>query len=146
MSTITLQVDNAAGGQDRIRVGLRGIEVGTSIDLGDARAADLLRTNVGELRDALGRHGLTADTVQISAAARPSEVGETSRALSAAAGATRADASSAGNGNGNGSTTSQQQSQRDPSQQQARDDRRSRHGAHDADDKQDPRSRSRRSR
>jgi hypothetical protein len=115
MSSLTLSIDNLAGGVDRIRIGLRGLEVGTSIDLADKSVAERVQAGIGELRSALGRHGLTTDTVQISSAGRAAEAVDSGRLVAAAAGASGADRS--------GTSTSSGSSQQQSSQQQARDPR-----------------------
>jgi hypothetical protein len=125
MSQLTLSIDNAAGGQDRIRVGLLGGDVGASISVGDGSTADRLRAGVGELREALGRHGLTADTVQISGTTRTTEAADANRVLAAAVGGTRTEQASAGS-----SSNSSQQQSREQSQQHARDAQRD--GQHDS--------------
>jgi hypothetical protein len=69
MSRMTLQVDGPEGGQDRIRVDVRGTSVDASIDTSTAAAADRLSSRVTELRQALERHGLSPDTVQVTSVA-----------------------------------------------------------------------------
>ena len=69
VSRMTLNVDTADGGQDRITVDLRGASVGTQIHT-DAGNAEQLRLRTAELQDALGRHGLESDSVRITSAAR----------------------------------------------------------------------------
>jgi|GEM_PF-767104 len=64
MSRMTLDVEGPNGPQ-RITVDLRGNSVGTHITT-DAESADRMRLHTGELADALGRLGLTADSVRIS--------------------------------------------------------------------------------
>lgn len=78
LSRLTMQVDGA-NGDDRITIDLRGKTVGTHIST-DASTADGLRARTGELQDALGRHGLDADTVRISNTAR-AEASDASRAV-----------------------------------------------------------------
>lgn len=68
VSRLTLSVDGENGG-DRITIDLRGKSVGTTIST-DAASADNMRARTGELQDALGRHGLEADTVRISGTSR----------------------------------------------------------------------------
>jgi hypothetical protein len=73
LSHLTLRLENAAGGEDRIRVDLRSgaglaAEVGARIDVADAGEAGRLAARAGELRDALARHGLSADAVRVGAA------------------------------------------------------------------------------
>jgi hypothetical protein len=71
ISRLTLSVDGVDGGDDRITIDLRGRTVGTQITT-DAATADGLRARTGELQDALSRHGLESDRVQISNAGKSS--------------------------------------------------------------------------
>jgi hypothetical protein len=77
ISRLTMTVDGV-NGDDRITVDLRGKSVGTHIST-DANTADALRARTGELQDALGRHGLDADTVRVSGTVR-TEQGDATRA------------------------------------------------------------------
>lgn len=79
LSRMTLNVENANGTQDRITVDLRGTAVDTAIAT-DAASAERMKLRTGELQDALGRHGLEADTVRISATAK-AEQSDSSRAI-----------------------------------------------------------------
>jgi hypothetical protein len=124
LSHLTLRIDNAAGGQDHIRIDLRGLTVDTQIAVADANTAERMSDHMGELRDALGRQGLSADTVTIStagaraadtAAAAPSDAGRA--AVVAAAGAAR-DAG-ASSGSTPQQSSSQQQQDHDPSPRDA---------------------------
>ena len=69
VSHVTLQVDAPEGGQDRIRIDLRGSAIETTIDLQDPAAAERLRNRAGELQGALERHGLEPEPVRIRSAA-----------------------------------------------------------------------------
>jgi hypothetical protein len=75
LNRVTLNVDGANGVQERITLDVRGNTVSTHIRT-DAQTADALRLRTAELQDALGRHGLDAESVRVSAAARPSEGAE----------------------------------------------------------------------
>ncbi len=68
LSRMTLDIDGP-NGTERITVDLRGNVVGTHITT-DTDNAARLRAHTGELQDALGRQGLTADSVRISSSAR----------------------------------------------------------------------------
>ncbi|AHG87729.1 peptidase M15B and M15C DD-carboxypeptidase VanY/endolysin [Gemmatirosa kalamazoonensis] len=148
MSSITLRLENLAGGIDRIRVGLRGLEVGASIDLADHAAAERMRASVNELRGALDRHGLTTDTVQISSVGRGAEAIDAGRLVAAAAGTSGAERSGAGGSSSQGSQQGAQQQgrdaqgrdaqARDAQQRDANDQRRQRRDA-DSPDDTDPR-------
>lgn len=107
LSRMTLNVENANGTQDRITVDLRGNVVDTFIST-DASSAERMKLRTGELQEAMGRHGLDAERVRISGAAK-SEPSEASRAIGSERDALRT--------NGTTQTTSgegaQSQSQRD---------------------------------
>ena len=77
LSRMTLNVENANGTQDRITVDLRGNVVDTFIST-DASSAERMKLRTGELQESLGRHGLDAERVQISGAAK-SEPSDASR-------------------------------------------------------------------
>ena len=130
LSHITLRIDGASGVQETIRVDLRGTNVGATIAVDNGAVAERLRAGVGELREALGRHGLSADTVQISAAGRgasesatPVDAARAAAAISGAASAER------GGDAGQSGSSDQQQSgreqgdrgQREQSREQRRD-------------------------
>ena len=68
LSHMLLQVDNAEGGQDRMRVDLRGSSVGATIDVADASAADQLRSRMQELAHALESRGLDASSLRVRVA------------------------------------------------------------------------------
>jgi hypothetical protein len=69
VSRLTMTVDAADGGQDRITIGMRGSAIETHIST-DASSAEQMRLRTGALQEALGRQGLDGDTVRISAGAR----------------------------------------------------------------------------
>jgi hypothetical protein len=69
VSRLTLNVDGADGGQDRITVDLRGNSVNTQINT-DVASAERLRMRTAELQDALGRHGLESESVRVAGATR----------------------------------------------------------------------------
>lgn len=64
LSRLTLQLDGAAG-VERVRLDLRGLQLAAGLTATDAAAADRLAAGIGDLRAALARHGLQADTVEI---------------------------------------------------------------------------------
>ncbi|MEO6864673.1 MAG: hypothetical protein ABI229_04405 [Gemmatimonadaceae bacterium] len=69
LSHVTLNIDNAAGGSDKITVQLRGGAVDTAISLGDPNRADRMSLRVGELQRALEQHGLDATTIRVASTA-----------------------------------------------------------------------------
>jgi len=75
LSHVTLNVDNAAGGSDRITVQLRGGAVDTAISLGDPNRADRMSLRVGELQHALEQHGLDASAISVASTAGSSGPG-----------------------------------------------------------------------
>ena len=107
LSRMTLNVDNGNGTQDKITVDLRGNVVDTFIST-DASSAERMKLRTGELQESLGRHGLDAESVRISGAAK-SEQSDASRGIGSERDALRM--------NGTTQTTSgegaQSQSQRD---------------------------------
>ena len=66
-SSLTLRLDNGMGGEDRVRLDLRGTTVGATMDVGDARLAERIGSTIHELRQALERRGLTAERLQVRA-------------------------------------------------------------------------------
>ncbi len=69
LSQVTLNVDNAAGGMDKITVQLRAGVVDTAISLGDPNRADKMSLRVGELQHALEQHGLDATAISVGSTA-----------------------------------------------------------------------------
>jgi hypothetical protein len=65
MSSVLLRLDHPDGGEDRIRVDLRGTTVGATLDIRDAAAADNLRAHAMELQAQLGRHGLEGEAIAV---------------------------------------------------------------------------------
>ena len=108
VSRMTLHIDTADGGQDRITVDLRGTAVGTQIRT-DVENAERLRLRTAELQDALGRHGLESDSVRISGAAR-NELNDAARIVSSERDGLRL--STAQHGAANDSATNQGQRDR----------------------------------
>jgi hypothetical protein len=66
LSQVTLNVDNAAGGSDKITVQLRAGVVDTAISVGDPNRADKMSLRVGELQHALEQHGLDATAISVA--------------------------------------------------------------------------------
>jgi hypothetical protein len=79
VSHMTLRLDNAAGGEDRIRVDLRGLSVGATIDLSDPAAADRVSARIAELQRALERQGLETESLRVRSAAHLTDTVELSR-------------------------------------------------------------------
>ena len=66
LSQVTLNVDNATGGSDKITVQLRAGVVDTAISVGDPNRADKMSLRVGELQHALEQHGLDATAINVA--------------------------------------------------------------------------------
>lgn len=66
LSQMVLRLDNAVGGEDRIRVDLRGTSVGASLSLGDPIAAARMQSELGQLQKALERRGLQAEHLSVA--------------------------------------------------------------------------------
>ncbi len=67
LSSVLLRLDHPEGGEDRIRIDLRGHSVSTVMDVRDPVAADRLATHAPELSRALAQHGLEPEAVTIRA-------------------------------------------------------------------------------
>jgi hypothetical protein len=65
LSHLTLMLDNAAGGSDRIRVDVRGSQMGAVLELSDPVLRDRVSSNLGELQHALEQRGLQSDGLQV---------------------------------------------------------------------------------
>ena len=127
VSSVMLRLDHPEGGEDRIRVDLRGRTVGATLDVSDANAADHLRAHTRELHQALERAGLEGERVVVRSA------GDGGQALASAAGAERDSVRAASTPSGNTGTGA---SPRDP--------RSSREPNHSQRDHDQPASRQRR--
>ncbi len=145
LSQVVLRLDDGQGGEDRIRVGLRGTSVGASIDLRDASQVERLTSRLGELQQSLERRGLDAESLRVRnvAVAGAPVMDEVTRSTGAAASQQvrdlellRTSASSMSDG---ASTPDRERGQGQQSQSSARDD--ARQGSHTSDD---PRQRARR--
>src|SRR5690606_40395413 len=53
LSQVVLRLDNGVGGEDRIRVDLRGSSVGAALEVGDPLTAARLQSELGQLQPAL---------------------------------------------------------------------------------------------
>ncbi|HET7322336.1 MAG TPA: M15 family metallopeptidase, partial [Longimicrobiaceae bacterium] len=86
LSSVVLRVDNPNGTRDRVRVSLRGASVGATVDLGSRAAIEPLASRVSELQQALGRHGLETDSVQVRAASARTDAADLARVAAALGG------------------------------------------------------------
>jgi hypothetical protein len=62
---LLLRLDSPSGGEDRIRVDLRGSTVEATLSIDNRGEAERLASRVSELRQSLGNHGLEAEAVKI---------------------------------------------------------------------------------
>ena len=85
LSQVVLRLERPDGGEDRLRVDLRGSTVSATLDVADRAAADSLGANVKELQRALERHGFEADALPVRTSARGLESSTLARAVGAAA-------------------------------------------------------------
>ena len=109
VSSVLLRLDHPEGGEDRVRVDLRGSTVGATIDVRDPVAADNLRAHAAELQAQLGRQGLESEAIAVRTMTRaPEPALGAAGALGAEREAVRTSGTS-GSGTGSGSTA-----QRDP--------------------------------
>jgi hypothetical protein len=65
LSHVVLRLDDGDGNPDLIRVGVRGSGVDATLALRDPAVAGRLEAQIGELHQALGRHGLTGESLQV---------------------------------------------------------------------------------
>ncbi|HEU4629138.1 MAG TPA: hypothetical protein VFS08_05310, partial [Gemmatimonadaceae bacterium] len=65
LSHLTLALDGAGGATDRVRVALRGNDVGATLELSDAVTAHRVGAHLGELQQALEQRGLRAEALQV---------------------------------------------------------------------------------
>ena len=68
ISHLTLSLDDGQGGQDQVRVGMRGSSVGASFDMSNAASADRVSSRLGELTRSLAQRGLDPQAFQVRAA------------------------------------------------------------------------------
>jgi hypothetical protein len=83
LSQVMLRLERPDGGEDRVRVDLRGNTVSATLDVGDQAAADRLTANVKELQRSLERHGFETDSLTVRTATRSMESSTLSRAVGA---------------------------------------------------------------
>ena len=111
LSSVMLRLDHPEGGEDRIRIDLRGRTIGATLDVADPRAAEQLRAHVPELQQALQRRGLEGEGMVVrSTSSRITDVA----ALNASAAAAERDvarAASATASDGGGSTAKDSRNQ-----------------------------------
>ncbi|CAN5238846.1 hypothetical protein BH09GEM1_BH09GEM1_12250 [soil metagenome] len=67
LSRLSLALDDGNGGQDVVRIGVRGTSVGASFDMRDSAGVDRVTSRLGELTRALERRGLEPQGFQVRA-------------------------------------------------------------------------------
>jgi hypothetical protein len=72
LASVVLRLEAPGGGEDRVRVDLRGATIDTTFDVRDRAAADHLRLHSGELQRALERQGLEGDSITVRSVATDS--------------------------------------------------------------------------
>lgn len=65
MSHVVLRLDDADGGPELIRIGIRDRAVDAMLSTRDPVAASRLEAQIGDLQQALGRHGLQSDSLRV---------------------------------------------------------------------------------
>jgi hypothetical protein len=76
---MVLRLDNPMGGEDRIRVDLRGGSVGAALSMGDAATAARIQAEIGQLQKALEGRGLQAEHLSVTSAVAGRELAEALR-------------------------------------------------------------------
>ncbi len=85
LSQVLLRLERPDGGEDRVRVDLRGTAISATLDVGDQAAADRLGANMQELQRALEHHGFDAEALTVRTTSRSAEATMLARAAGAAA-------------------------------------------------------------
>jgi hypothetical protein len=83
LSQVMLRLERPDGGEDRLRIGLRGNTINATLDVGDQAAADRMNANVKELRQTLEQQGFQTDSLTVRTTARAMESSTLSRAAGA---------------------------------------------------------------
>ncbi|MEX0912215.1 MAG: flagellar hook-length control protein FliK [Gemmatimonadota bacterium] len=121
---LLLRLDSPSGGQDRIRVDLRGSTVGTTLNIENSAEADRLASRIGELRQSLERQGLEPDALRV----RTAQVSGLERAevTRAALSAAEAEAGRGGNSRSGSDPSNPRDGWKEAEEQQRRDSAESR--------------------
>jgi uncharacterized protein YcbK (DUF882 family) len=123
MSHVMLRVDNPSGGEDRIRIDLRGSSVDARIDMSNVGEAERVTARLGELRSTLERHGLEAESLRVrsTSAINQADAIEMPR-LGLALSEAEASRGAAGSRSGSSNPDSSREEWKDTAQGQARRD------------------------
>lgn len=111
LSSVLLRLESPDGGEDRIRIDLRGRSVGATLDVADPRAAEQLRLHVTELQDSLQRQGLEGEAMVVRTTQRSMDASTlTATAVAAERDVLRTASASASDGGGSTAKDSRNQS------------------------------------
>ncbi|MEP6729856.1 MAG: M15 family metallopeptidase, partial [bacterium] len=77
LSRLAIALEDGNGGEDVIRIGVRGSRVGASFDMRDAGGVDRVNARLGELTQALARRGLEPQAFQVRTTATTQDVAST---------------------------------------------------------------------
>lgn len=130
LSSVLLRLDRPDGGEDRIRVDLRGSAVGASFEMSDAGMAEDLGRHLADLARSLERQGLDAEAVTVRALAGKESPLGLSQAVAGERDALRTAATSTAGGGqaagreGRGAPSRQDHPQDEPPRQRPRRDSR----------------------
>jgi hypothetical protein len=125
LSSVLLRLDSPDGGEDRIRIGLRGTSLGAAFDMADRNVAEDLGRNLAELARSVERQGLEPEQLLVRSSATRETTTALSQAVAGEREAVRTAATSAGTGNSSGRegrAPRQDTSQDEPSRQRQRRD------------------------
>jgi hypothetical protein len=125
MSQMMLRLERPDGGEDRLRVDLRGNAVSATLDVTDQTAADRLGANVKELQHALERHGFETDSLTVRTMTRATDNSTLARVAGASAETDLQRAAAASSGNST-NTSSRDRGTRSDEQRQSPDQQRQR--------------------
>jgi hypothetical protein len=125
MSQMMLRLERPDGGEDRLRVDLRGNAVSATLDVSDATAADRLGANVKELQRALERHGFETDSLTVRTMTRSTDNSTLARVAGASAETDLQRAAAASSGNST-NTSSRDRGTRSDEQRPSPDQQRQR--------------------
>jgi hypothetical protein len=125
MSQMMLRLERPDGGEDRLRVDLRGNAVSATLDVTDQSAADRLGANVKELQRALERHGFDTDSLTVRTMTRATDNATLARAAGVSAETDLQRAAAANSGNST-NTSSRDRGTRSDEQRQSPDQQRQR--------------------
>ena len=125
MSQMMLRLERPDGGEDRLRVDLRGNAVSATLDVTDQTAADRLGANVKELQRALERHGFETDSLTVRTMTRATDNSTLARVAGVSAETDLQRAAAANSGNST-NTSSRDRGTRSDEQRQSPDQQRQR--------------------